>query len=72
MLSALRALFETDRIRGRDLADVADWRPTELRRAAVLLPIVAHGVASADHVLFCVRHQGTHRHPNCPLHGCGE
>jgi len=44
------------------LADVADWRPTELRRAAVLLPIVAHGAGAADHVLFCVRHQGTHRH----------
>lgn len=39
---------------------VGDWQPTELRRAAVLCPLVAHG--GVDHVLFVVRPQSLRQH----------
>lgn len=37
-----------------------DWLPTELRRAAVLCPIVAY--QGRDHVLFVMRPAGNHVH----------
>lgn len=42
------------------LPDPADWLPTELRRAAVLCPIVAH--EGQDHLLFMLRPQDGRPH----------
>ena len=42
------------------LPDPGQWLPTELRRAAVLCPILAH--EGRDHVLFVLRPKGTQIH----------
>ena len=44
----------------RALPAPGGWSPTDLRRAAVLCPIVSH--AGQDHVLFVLRPPGDHPH----------
>ena len=69
----MRALDEHLR---EQLAAVADWPPTELRRAAVLCPILPHGEPPQDHLLFVMRPQNGNVHagqiafPGGKVEGC--
>lgn len=53
-------VFDIDSYLQRALPAPGDWLPTELRRAAVLCPIVAH--EGRDHVLFVMRPEGMQQH----------
>lgn len=53
-------MFYLDDYLRRALPQPGDWLPTELRRAAVLCPILAH--EGRDHLLFVMRPPGEHAH----------
>jgi 8-oxo-dGTP pyrophosphatase MutT (NUDIX family) len=53
-------VFDVDTQLRQRLREVGDWQPTELRRAAVLCPIVARD--GVDHLLFGLRPQSRDAH----------
>lgn len=53
-------MYDIDDYLRRALPQPGDWLPTDLRRAAVLCPIVHH--EGRDHLLFVMRPTGTQPH----------
>lgn len=53
-------MIDLDSYLQRALPAPGDWLPTDLRRAAVLCPIVVH--EGRDHVLFVMRPTGSQQH----------